>query len=189
MVDFLTKENYTIKDLVDIMKILRSDKGCPWDKEQNHQTIRKDFIEETYEVLEAIDLADDELLQEELGDVLLQVVFHSQIEQESGGFSFDDVCDGICKKLIVRHPHVFGEVSVKNTGEVLKNWDNIKQETKNQKSCTQTLESVPKILPSLMRSAKVIKRAKRLPAYSESFGDANSLFAEFDEKADEFKSA
>ena len=107
MVDFEQKEHYKIEDLLDIMKILRGENGCPWDQVQTHQSIRKNMIEETYEVVEAIDKEDPILLQEELGDVLMQVVFHSQIEESEGRFTFDDVCDGVCKKLIVRHPHVF----------------------------------------------------------------------------------
>ena len=129
--------------------------------EQTHKSIKNDFIEETYEVIEAIDLEDSDLLREELGDVLLQVVFHSRIEQEKNSFNFDDICDGICKKLIVRHPHVFGEVTVNSTGDVLKNWDAIKMQTKGQETYTETLESVAKSLPALMRAQKVGKRAMR----------------------------
>ncbi len=112
--DFETKDRYGIQDLLKIMEMLRAPGGCPWDREQTHESIRKNMIEETYEVVEAIDNQDSELLKEELGDVLLQVVFHSRIEQEAGRFDFDDVCDGICKKLIVRHPHVFGDVIADN---------------------------------------------------------------------------
>lgn len=159
--DFTYRSEYDINDLLKIMEILRSDEGCPWDREQTHESIRKNFIEETYEVCEAIDNSDPELLKEELGDVLLQVVFHSRMEEESGSFSFKDVCDGICKKLIERHPHVFSDVSVENTGQVLENWDKIKQESKGQKTYSQTLTSVPKVLPSLMRAQKVQQRAAK----------------------------
>ena len=158
---FEFKENYNIEDLVKIVKILRSENGCPWDKEQDHHSIRKDFLEETYEVLEAIDTDNTELLREELGDVLLQVVFHSQIETECDSFTFDDVADEVCKKLITRHPHVFGDVTVENSEQVLKNWDNIKKKTKEQETYKDTLESVSKILPALMRSYKVAQRAER----------------------------
>ena len=161
MVDFQFKKSYTVNDLIDIMRLLRSENGCPWDKEQDHHSIRKNFLEETYEVLEAIDNDDPTLLREELGDVLLQIIFHSQMESEKGSFDFDDVAYEICKKLIIRHPHVFGDLDVNNSKEVLKNWDNIKQQTKNQETYTETLESVPKVLPALMRSYKVGQRAKR----------------------------
>ena len=124
------KERYDFEDLVAIVEILRSDKGCPWDREQDHKSIRKDFIEETYEVIEAIDTENPELLREELGDVMLQVVFHARIEEENGGFSVSDVCNDICAKLIHRHPHVFGEVKVADSGEVLDVWNDIKNEEK-----------------------------------------------------------
>ncbi len=161
MVDFIKKDSYNVDDLIDIVKILRSENGCPWDKEQTHETLKKDFIEEVYEAIEAIDLKDTALLREELGDVLLQVVFHCSIETDNKNFCFDDVCDEICKKMIIRHPHVFGDITVSNTGEVLENWDNIKQNTKGQTTYTETLESVAKSLPALMRAEKVGKRANR----------------------------
>ena len=159
--EFETKDQYGIQDLLKIMEMLRSPGGCPWDREQTHESIRKNMIEETYEVVEAIDHQDPELLKEELGDVLLQVVFHSRMEQEAGRFDFDDVCDGICKKLIVRHPHVFGEVVADTSGQVLKNWDEIKKKTKGQKTNTEVLNSVPRVLPALMRSTKVQQKAAR----------------------------
>lgn len=159
--DFEFKKCYNIDDLINIMRILRSENGCPWDREQDHHSIRKDFIEEVYEAVEAIDLEDTELLREELGDVLLQVVFHSRIEEEKGSFKFDDVVNEVCQKLIIRHPHVFGDVSVNNSEDVLKNWNNIKQETKGQETYTETLESVCTTLPALMRAQKIGQRAKR----------------------------
>ena len=159
MVDFQFKEHYDINDLLGIMSVLRSDNGCPWDREQSHDSIRNNFIEEVYEVADAIDNDDKSALCEELGDVLLQVVFHSQIEKEAGGFDFDDVADGICKKLILRHPHIFGEVKADTAEKVLDNWDRIKMEEKGQQSYTDTLTAVPKAFPSLMRATKVQKRA------------------------------
>ena len=161
MVDFQQKSNYSIDDLIEIVKLLRGEGGCPWDREQTHESIKADFIEETCEAIEAIDLKDTELLREELGDVLLQVVFHCRLEEEVGSFRFEDICDGICKKLIVRHPHVFGSVQADNTDQVLKNWDAIKMQTKGQESYTDTLTSVAKSLPALMRAQKVGKRAMR----------------------------
>lgn len=172
MNNFDFKEKYNIDDLLKIMQILRSPEGCPWDKEQTHLSIRKDFIEEVYEAIEAIDLGDTELLREELGDVLLQVAFHCQIETENQNFTFEDVCDELCKKLIVRHPHVFGQVTVSDTGEVLKNWDNIKKATKGQETYADTLESVAKSLPALMRAQKLGKRAMRAGMDFKSKEDA-----------------
>lgn len=160
--DFEIKDSYKFDDLVKIMKVLRAPGGCPWDIEQDHKSIRQNFIEETYEVIEAIDTEDRELLKEELGDVLLQVVFHSEIESEENGFNIDDVCDGICKKLIIRHPHVFGDVKADTTEKVLKNWDNIKMQAKSQKSQTQAMESVSKALPALMRSTKIQQKASKV---------------------------
>lgn len=158
---FEFKEKYSFNDLVKIVKILRSPGGCPWDREQTHKTIRANFIEETYEAVEAIDTEDIDLLKEELGDVMLQVALHSEMEEEKGTFNIGDVADGVCKKLIVRHPHVFGDVTADTSDEVLKNWDAIKKRTKGQKSSTETLESVPRVLPALMRSEKVQHRAAR----------------------------
>ena len=127
MVDFQYKDSYGVKDLEEIVRLLRAPGGCPWDAEQTHQSIRRNFLEEAYEAVEAIDEGSPEHLKEELGDVLLQVVFHALMEQEAGRFDLDAVADGICKKLIFRHPHVFGEVSVSGTGEVLSNWEELKR--------------------------------------------------------------
>ena len=160
--DFNLKTKYSMDDLLKIMKILRSPDGCPWDKEQTHQSIRFCFIEETYEAVEAIDTNDTELLKEELGDVLLQVLFHSQIEDENAHFDFSDVVDGIAKKMIVRHPHVFGDTVVKNSDDVLVNWDAIKKQTKSQTTQTEVLQSVSVALPALMRSAKVQQKAAKV---------------------------
>lgn len=159
--EFIQKSRYTVDDLLQIMELLRSEKGCPWDREQTHQSIRKNFIEETYEVVEAIDKEDSDLLREELGDVLLQIVFHARMEQELGRFCFDDVANDICQKLIVRHPHVFGDTKVQGVDDVLDNWNAIKQKTKGQTTASETLESVPRQLPALMRSDKVQSRARK----------------------------
>ena len=161
MVEYQQKDHYSISDLLDIVRLLRGEGGCPWDREQTHTSIRSDLIEETCEVIEAIDLDDKALLREELGDVLLQVVFHCRIEEETSTFTFDDVCDEVCRKLIIRHPHVFGDVTANTTDQVLKNWDAIKMETKGQERYTDTLTSVAKSLPALMRAQKVGKRAMR----------------------------
>lgn len=182
--DFEFKNRYTIDDLLEIMKILRSENGCPWDKVQTHESIRTDLIEEAYEVCEGIDANSPEMLREELGDLLMQVVFHSQIETEQGNFSFDDVCNDICQKLVYRHPHVFGTVKADTEDEVLKNWDALKKKSKNQETAAETLESVPKTFPALLRGEKVCKRAARagLP-----INDADSCIAKIKSGLDELK--
>ena len=159
--NFKEKDRYHIDDLLQIMKLLRSENGCPWDKVQTHESIRKNFIEETYEVCEAIDESDMSLLKEELGDVLLQIVFHSQIEEEQSTFSFGDVVHDICNKLIIRHPHIFSDTMVDGVEEVLSNWADIKQQTKGQTTASQTLQSVPKQIPALMRADKILSRANK----------------------------
>lgn len=161
MVEYEQKPHYTVTDLQEIVKLLRSPGGCPWDKEQTHQSIRNDFLEEAYEAVEAIDLLDMTLMREELGDVLLQVIFHCTLAEEEQAFDFNAVCDEICKKLITRHPHVFGDVKAEDTDTVLKNWDAIKKETKGQQTYADTLRSVAKSLPALARAQKVGKRAAR----------------------------
>ncbi len=155
----LKKESYTFDDLVDVVEVLRSEVGCPWDREQTHASIRKDFIEETYEVIEAIDTENPELLREELGDVLLQVVFHARIEEEEGRFDIDAVANDICRKLIHRHPHVFGDVVANTTDKVLSNWEKIKSEEKSRNTVTDKLRAIPPMLPALMRAQKVGKKA------------------------------
>ncbi|WP_251448527.1 nucleoside triphosphate pyrophosphohydrolase [Vermiculatibacterium agrestimuris] len=161
MIDFVRKETYGLKDLEDIVSILRAPGGCPWDGEQTHESLRRGLMEESCEVVEAINEQDPEHLKEELGDVLLQVVFHADIEREAGRFDLDAVADGICKKLIFRHPHVFGEVSVSGSDEVLVNWDELKREEKHQETYTDTLTSVAKSLPALWRAEKVQKKARK----------------------------
>lgn len=146
-------------DLVSIMRILREPGGCPWDAEQTHESIKKNLIEETYEVIEAINKNDSELLCEELGDLLMQVVFHAQMSSEADEFNIDDVTDGVCKKLIERHPHVFGDVIVSGSDDVLTNWDIIKRKSKGQKSAGDSMQSVPRELPALMRGTKIQKKA------------------------------
>lgn len=178
MVEFSFKERYDIADLLEIVRLLRAPGGCPWDREQDHRSIRKNLIEETYEVAEAIDMHSVPMLREELGDLLLQIVMHTQMETEEGNFTFSDVCNEICQKLIVRHPHVFGDVRVGSSGEVLKNWEAIKQKTKGQTTALQTLQSVPKTLPALMRAGKVQHRAAKVgfgyPDTAAAFRDLQS---------------
>ena len=159
--DFQIKERYDINDLLKIIQMLRDPvDGCPWDKVQTHQTIRKNFIEETYEAIEAIDLDDKELMQEELGDVLMQIMLHSQFEAEENVFDFGDVVNGTAQKLVLRHPHIFAGFDNKTVDGVLQKWEEIKQQEKGQKTVTETLEAVPKSFPALMYAQKIQKRAK-----------------------------
>ena len=161
MVDFQYKDCYGVEDLAEIVRILRAPGGCPWDAEQTHQSIRRNFLEEAYEAVEAIDEGSPEHLREELGDVLLQIVLHAQMEREAGRFDLNGVADGICKKLIYRHPHVFGDVQVSGTGEVLSNWEALKRKEKGQATNTDALEAVARSLPALWRAEKVQKKAKK----------------------------
>lgn len=184
--NFKFKDNYDVADLIDIVEILRSPEGCPWDREQDHKSIRRDFLEETYEVIEAINKNDKELLLEELGDVLLQVVFHTQIEREQGTFELSDVADGICKKMIERHPHVFGEVKADTSDEVLENWDVIKKRTKKQKSQTESMLSIPREFPALMRADKVQKKASKV---GFDWDSADGAFDKVAEELAELKTA
>ena len=184
--NFERKEKYGFNDLVDIMKILRSPDGCPWDRVQTHESIRQDFIEETYEAIEAIDTADTELLREELGDVMLQVVFHSVMEEEKGSFDISDVCDEVCKKLIIRHPHVFSDTIADTPEEVLKNWDKIKMNTKSQKSQSEVLASVSKALPALMYSQKIQKKAAKV---GFDFENTEDTLMKVEEELSELKTA
>ena len=187
MVDnFQFKENYDINDLVDIVEILRSPDGCPWDREQDHKSIRRDFLEETYEVIEAINKDDRDGLLEELGDVLLQVVFHTQIEREKGSFELSDVADGICKKMIERHPHVFGDVNAETSEQVLENWDVIKKQTKSQKTQTESMLSIPREFPALMRADKVQKKAAKV---GFDWDSADGAFDKVSEEIAELKEA
>lgn len=161
MIDFIRKESYGLKDLENIVAILRGPGGCPWDAEQTHVSARRNLLEESYEVAEAIDEGSPEHLKEELGDLLLQVFLHAEMEKEQGGFTVDDVADGICKKLIYRHPHVFGQVEVRDSAEVLVNWEALKRTEKGQDTYTDTLAAVAKSLPALWRAEKVQKKARK----------------------------
>ena len=155
----LDKKDYTAADLVTIVELLRLPGGCPWDMEQTHKSLRKDLIEETYEVIEAIDNEDPVLLREELGDLLLQVVMHARMEEEAGRATFDEVAGDVCRKMIHRHPHVFGDIKVENSREVLANWEVIKSEEKSRNTVTDKLTAIPRQFPALMRAAKVGKKA------------------------------
>lgn len=158
----MLKDKYTFSDLLDIMKLLRSENGCPWDREQTHESLKKYLIEETYEVLEAIDLNNKKKVCEELGDLLLQIVFHAQIAKEEETFSIDDVITGICRKMVLRHTHVFGDAKADTADDVLVNWEEIKKKEKGIETQTGVLKDVPSNLPALMRSYKVQQKASQV---------------------------
>ena len=161
MINFENRSKYGVYDLQKLIAILRAPGGCPWDAEQTHESIRRNFLEEAYEAVEAIDEKSTEHLKEELGDVLMQVVFHAGIEEDAGRFDLDDVADTVCRKMILRHPHVFGDVSVSGSDEVLKNWDEIKRAEKSQETVTDSINSVAKSLPALWRAEKIQKKAAK----------------------------
>ncbi len=155
------KDAYDFFDLWEIVRLLRAPGGCPWDMEQTHESIRRNFLEEAYEVCEAIDEKSPTHLKEELGDVLLQVLFHTSIEEDAKNFTLDEVCDGVSKKLIYRHPHVFGDTQIANTGEVLTNWEALKKIEKGQATHSDSLEAVARSLPALWRAEKIQQKAKK----------------------------
>ena len=162
MVDFEQKLHYDVSDLAEIVRVLRAPGGCPWDREQDHKSIRRDLLEEAYEVAEAIDEEDPEHLKEELGDLLLQVVMLARMEEEEGRTDLNGVADGICKKLIYRHPHVFGDVTVTGSGEVLANWDELKKKEKHQTTAADSVDAVARSLPGLWRAEKIQKKAAKV---------------------------
>ena len=161
MVDFQYDRPYSWEALLEIMRLLRQPDGCPWDRVQTHDSIRRNFLEETYEVLDALDRDSADDMCEELGDVLLQVVFHAQIEAERGRFNMEDVVDGIAHKLVFRHPHVFGSKTADSTDQALNNWESQKVVEKGQKTVSDTVEAVPHTLPALWRAEKECKRATK----------------------------
>lgn len=164
----LAKSRYNFDDLCLILEILRGEGGCPWDAEQTHESIRKNLIEETYEVIEAIDTKDTELLREELGDVMLQVVFHTQMEKELGHFDINDVAHDVCAKLVHRHPHIFGNVVAGTSEEVLSNWEAIKNVEKSRDTLYDKLNSIPPMTPALMRADKVSKKSGEYKSLSRA---------------------
>lgn len=156
------KGRYGLDDLRYVFKCLRGENGCPWDREQTHESIRANLIEETYEVVEAIDKADLKLMKEELGDLLLQVVFHAGIEEENGSFTLDDVISDVTEKLIRRHPHVFGDVRAEDAEGALNFWDAAKSiEKTERKTAVISMQAVPPSLPALMRAQKISKKATK----------------------------
>ena len=159
MINFTRKPHYDYADLLEIIRLLRSEDGCPWDKAQTHKSIRRGLLEEAYEAAEAIDNDDPVLLKEELGDVLMQVVFHADIESDAGRFTMDDVCDGVVKKLLFRHPHVFGSACQDSPESVPVSWDKLKRQEKGQTTVADSMDSVARSLPGLWRAEKLQSKA------------------------------
>ena len=186
MVNFQSSQFYKVEDLRKIIAFLRSERGCPWDREQTHESIRRNFLEETYEACEAIDTGDSKLLCEELGDVLTQVIFHAQIEEEQGRFTLDDVADATCKKLIFRHPHIFGDTEASDSETVMEHWDEIKRREKQQETVTQAMEGVAKSLPATWRAEKIQAKARKV---GFDWSDASGALHKVEEEADELKAA
>ncbi len=176
------KEKYVFNDLLTIMEKLRSDDGCPWDKEQTHDSLTKCLIEEAYETCDAISEKSPEKMAEELGDVLLQVVFHAQIGKEEKTFSMDDIIDGICKKLVYRHPHIFGDKKFNSSDQVLESWEKLKIQEKGYSSEADSMNKIPKNFPALMRAYKVQQKAQRVGFdWPEISGAFNKIYEETQE--------
>ena len=170
------KKHPAIEDLLRVMARLRSPTGCPWDREQNHRTLRRHAIEEVYELIDAIEADDDHEMAEELGDLLMQVVFHCQLAKERGAFDFEKVCRLLEEKLVRRHPHVFGKTKVKNVGEVWANWERIKKAEKHgtKHARHSAFDGIPKHLPALLRAEKLVKKARKVFADGPRANGKNS---------------
>lgn len=178
----LGKNEYKFEDLELIVEMLRCPYGCPWDREQTHETIRANMIEEAYELCEGIDKNDVELMKEESGDVILQSVFHGVIGKYNDEYTIDDTLDEVCKKLISRHPHVFGDVEAKTSAKVLENWDKIKSDSKGRKTVAEKMESIPTILPALMRANKVGEKSSKLKFdYNDKYDSGAKVAEELNE--------
>ena len=186
MVTFENGKSFRIEDLIKIMELLRSPEGCPWDRVQTHQSIRQNMLEEAYEAADAIDHMDMDNLKEELGDVLLQVVFHASMAQEAGQFTFDDVVDGVCQKLVYRHPHVFGAVEAGGPEGALSAWDAQKRAEKGQKTAADALDSVARALPGLTRAAKLQSKAAKA---GFDWKDISPAMDKLSEELEEFRRA
>ena len=186
MVHFKEKARYNYDDLLEIIRVLRSPEGCPWDQVQTHQSIRRGLLEEAYEAAEGIDRDDADLLREELGDVLMQVVFHADIESDAGRFTMDDVCDGVVKKLLFRHPHVFGDGREDSPESVLVSWDKLKRQEKGQKTVADSMDSVARSLPGLWRAEKLQKKAS---AAGFEWPDVQGALAKLEEEVSELRRA
>jgi MazG family protein len=171
------KRKAAIDDLLKVMARLRSPTGCPWDREQSHWTLRRHAIEEVYELIDAIEAGDDHEMAEELGDLLLQVVFHCQLAKERGAFDFEEVCRLIVEKLVRRHPHVFGKIKVKDVAEVWANWEKIKKAEKHgtKHARHSALDGIPKHLPALLRAEKLLKKARKAKVLADGHDSKRRL--------------
>ncbi len=185
-VDFEIKDHYTMEDLIRLITVLRSPGGCPWDRKQTHESIKKNFIEETYEAIEAINKKDTQGLREELGDVLLQIMLHCEMEREKGSFDFNDVVNELCQKLVERHPHVFSGSSAANSAEALDRWDEVKRKTKGIKKQSESMLKVPREFPALMRAQKVQQKAAKA---GFDWSNAEGAFQKLLEEINELKNA
>jgi len=172
--------------LVDIMSRLRSEDGCPWDREQTRESLKPYLIEETYETLEAINSGDETHIMEELGDLLLQIVFHAQLAKESDSFDIHQVCEGICEKLIYRHPHVFGEINAESPAQALANWERKKRTEKRNSARQSALDGVPKTMPGLLRAMRLQSKAASAGFDWERAGEA---LDKVDEELEELREA
>ena len=162
MAEFHIKDKYDLNDFIALIDVLRAPGGCPWDMKQTHESIKRNVVEEAWEVCDAIDENDMDHLREELGDLLMQIIFHTSMEKEKGGFDMDAVADEACKKLVHRHPHVFGSVQADTPDEVLSNWDAIKRADRGQQSVASAMDGIPRGLPGLMRSEKIQNKAAKV---------------------------
>ena len=186
MVNFERKETYSLQDLIDLLRILRAPGGCPWDRAQTHLSDRRNFLEEAYEAAEAFDRDDPDAMCEELGDMLMQVLFNIHIEEDAGRFTTGDVTDHICKKLIFRHPHVFGNTSAATSEEVLVNWDALKRQEKGQQTTADAMDAVARSLPALWRADKLQSKAAKA---GFEFADVSGALAKLDEETRELREA
>lgn len=181
VLDFLCKESYDLRDFVALVSYLRSPRGCPWDQVQTHESIRRNFLEETYEACEAIDAGDLVHMREELGDVLMQVLFHTDIEREAGHFDIDDVADAACKKLVYRHPHVF-----RRDEPDAPDWDTMKQRERAQTTTAEAMDSVARSLPALWRCDKIQAKAAKT---GFEWPDVHAALDKVDEETRELRAA
>ena len=186
MVNFERKETYSLQDLIEILRILRAPGGCPWDRAQTHLSDRRNFLEEAYEAAEAFDRDDPALMCEELGDMLMQVLFNIHIEEDACRFTTDDVTDHICKKLIFRHPHGFGTAAADTSEEVLVNWEALKRQEKGQQTTADAMDAVARSLPALWRADKLQSKAAKA---GFEFADVSGALDKLDEEMRELREA